>query len=353
MVFSNIIVLEGNKMKSIVIIGNGFDLGHDLPTRIYDFIQSNCKFQEKYQIFKGINWNDLELNYKYLLFDVMTNRTGVSIEDEFSEILGVYGHDEYGFIDYVPFSSDMYIDEINKLESLITLLTDFEKDFSVYLQKNCNKIKLQSINPRREISQILKSSSFIINFNYTQVIEEVYQIKHVNHIHGSLIEDNIAIGTDAIDELKESLVDFTYPTELPCKDKYDLQARMTYYVEDMDGDLHEDNSIKSLFYKIGHNIKQNELQLFELIDKKNKETLSSRQNIKNKLKNKEYDTVFILGHSLGEADMSVFQHINRDAKIYCYYHENMGDYYFQQMKDNLSKLGNYFELVPNNDLYSI
>lgn len=33
-------------MKSLVIIGNGFDLGHNLPTSIDNFIKSNSKFEK-------------------------------------------------------------------------------------------------------------------------------------------------------------------------------------------------------------------------------------------------------------------------------------------------------------------
>lgn len=35
-----------NQMKSLVIIGNGFDLGHNLPTSIDNFIKSNSKFEK-------------------------------------------------------------------------------------------------------------------------------------------------------------------------------------------------------------------------------------------------------------------------------------------------------------------
>ena len=107
---------------------------------------------------------------------------------------------------------------------------------------------------------------------------------------------------------------------------------MLYYIEDMEGQLHEDESVKSIFSEIRKSVEENEHKLFESIDKKNKETLSSRQRIKDKLKKEKYDSVFILGHSLGEADMSVFKQINSEAKIYCYYYEYMNDSGFQTMK---------------------
>ena len=340
-------------MKSLVIIGNGFDLGHNLPTSIDNFIKSNSKFEKKYQKLKGENWNELESNFKELLSTIMSDREYVDIEEELDEILDTYGYDEYGFIDYVPIPSNKYTKEINEIEELVVLITDFENDFLKYLSVNCSNNKLKNIIPRNKILNILKSSSYIINFNYTHVIEEVYHIKNIEHIHGSLNKKNITIGIDAVEELKESLIDSTYPTERPCNNKFELQERMRYYIEDMEGQLHEDESVKSIFSEIRKSVEENEHKLFKSIDKKNKETLSSRQRIKDRLKKEKYDSVFILGHSLGEADMSVFKQINSEAKIYCYYYEYMNDSGFQTMKENLHELDNDFELIPNDDLYDI
>lgn len=85
-------------MKSLVIIGNGFDLGHNLPTSIDNFIKSNSKFEKKYQKLKGENWNELESNFKELLSTIMSDREYVDIEEELDEILDTYGYDEYGFL---------------------------------------------------------------------------------------------------------------------------------------------------------------------------------------------------------------------------------------------------------------
>ena len=61
-------------MNKLVIIGNGFDLGHNLPTQFKNFIESNEKYLQKYKIFKGENWNNMEENYKNLVIDIMKNR---------------------------------------------------------------------------------------------------------------------------------------------------------------------------------------------------------------------------------------------------------------------------------------
>lgn len=198
----------------------------------------------------------------------MSERDYIDIEEELDKIIDTYGYDENGFIDYVPIPSNKYTKEIHEIEELIKLITEFEYDFLKYLREKCNNNILKNICPRIKISKILNSSSCIINFNYTHVIEEVYHIKNFKHIHGNITEENIAIGTDAVEELKESLVDCTYPTERPCNNEFELQERVIYFVENMEGQLHEDESVKSIFNEIRRAVEKNEHQLFESIDKK-------------------------------------------------------------------------------------
>ena len=53
---------------------------------------------------------------------------------------------------------------------------------------------------------------------------------------------------------------------------------------------------------------------------KSKDYLDERNEIIRSLKREHYDEVHILGHSLGEADWSIFSALNA-AKIICYYHD--------------------------------
>nr|WP_297999985.1 AbiH family protein [uncultured Anaerotignum sp.] len=341
-------------MKSLVIIGNGFDLGHHLHTTFKDFIQSNIKFEEKYKIFKGTNWNDVESNYKELLTEIMMKREFQDIGDLVSSLINAYGFDKYGMIDYVPGSSDSYASEIGRIKEYVDLLTEFECDFTAYLKHICGKDELNKIAPRKRVANILNSASVIINFNYTNLVEEVYQIKTVKHIHGTIDEKNIAIGTNALDELKESMIDASYPTEYPCRDKHDLAEKMMYYVEDENGLSYEDEQMKSFFYEIKESVLKKEEELFTLLDKKSKDALSSRNGIKKFLEQEIFDEVVVLGHAIGDADMSVFGKINKSAKIKCYFYENRkGEESQNKMRYNLKSLKMDFEMIPNENLYEI
>lgn len=222
----------------------------------------------KYKIFKGENWNNIEENYKILVIDIMKNREYVDVSEILESIISEFGFDKYGEIGYLHLESKEFLSEVNKIQELVKLLTNFEKDFIKYLRKNCNQEIFKNITPRERIKDILKESGLIINFNYTDVVEKVYSIRDVIHIHGHINDNNIAIGTDALDELIESMMDTRYPTEIPCKDKYAFQEKMLYYEEDEDGNLYEKENLRRLFNEIESSIEENEFKLFTLIDKK-------------------------------------------------------------------------------------
>lgn len=178
-------------MKSLVIIGNGFDLGHLLPTTFSDFIRSNDDFSDKYRIFKGENWNNIESNYKECLLQIASDREYADVGDILEQIISDYGYNEYGDINFVPCSSDVFSSEINQIKELIKLLTVFEQDFSSYLSQTCCSDKLHTLTQRSRIANILNAASYIINFNYTSVVEEVYPIEvvepHSRHYSGKII----------------------------------------------------------------------------------------------------------------------------------------------------------------------
>ena len=146
-------------------------------------------------------------------------------------------------------------------------------------------------------------------------------------------------------------MDTRYPTEIPCKDKYAFQEKMLYYEEDEDGNLYEKENLRRLFNEIESSIEENESKLFTLIDKKNKDALYSRNNVKRILDKERFDEVIILGHSLGEADMSVFSRINKTAYVTCYYYEGATKEDINRMKHNLDVLKLNYDLVPNGLLY--
>lgn len=168
----------------LYIIGNGFDNGHGLPTRYWDFRKylENIypeflqAFEEHYNIYSNMSeekkasllWNELELNLANIDEDIIIEN-GVSIE------LDLEGGD-VGIEDtlYLYFSEEY---------SYIAKLAEYLKQW----------VKTISIQNVKRKTSLVTNDSLYITFNYTDVLERVYEIDPLNitHIHGSLNEYDI------------------------------------------------------------------------------------------------------------------------------------------------------------------
>lgn len=338
-------------MKTLTIIGNGFDLGHNLPTGFDDFINSNrFKYSNKYEMFKnGENsWREVEKIYEHQLLKIIQNRSWQDVSEIVENIVQDYGLSKYGEVDFYNFNSDIFEDEFAEVETFISILTEFELDFQAYLKQHCGGRQLKKVIPRKSIGKILGLSARIISFNYTETVETVYGINTVEHIHGS-VTDAISIGSGALDFAKESLVDYDYPNIKHCrKDKYGLQEMMFYYDYDDDGNRVENAFIKRFFDEVAFETGKRENELFTLLDVKNKDALESRIQTISSLNNETYDEVYIIGHSLGEADLSVFNAINKNANVVYFYHMTNE---LTRVQQTLNDLGLNYRLVSDEYIF--
>jgi len=165
----------------LFIIGNGFDIAHNLPTRYWDFrtyLKTNYPdfleaFEQHYQIApndseehkKKLLWNEFETNLANIDEDIIID-DAVRIEMDLEsgdigveDTLRAYFRSEYKYI--------------NKL--------------AIHLKQWVQSINVKNTSPKT--SKINKNSDdFFINFNYTSVLESVYHVtpSNVLHIHGSL-----------------------------------------------------------------------------------------------------------------------------------------------------------------------
>lgn len=338
-------------MKTLTIIGNGFDLGHCLPTSFNAFIYSKPSiYPEKYATFRGGDgsWNMVESLYGEQLCDILDERSWHDVTEVVAQIVQDYGLTEYGEVDYYDFSSDAFEEEYQAIQFRIELLTEFEKDFQQYLLEKCSDAVLTTIATYNHIHHILSSSDRIINFNYTRTIEIAYGIPEVDHIHGS-VETAIAIGSGTLDEAKNTLVDTEYPTiDKFGGDKYALQELAGYYDYDDEGNSYPNVFIERFFNEVASAATTREKEVFNLLDAKNKDTLETRIKVINSLGEEHYDRVYIMGHSLSEADHSVLNAINKDAEAVCFYYSEDGK---SSMEATLKKLGLRYVMIPNSELY--
>lgn len=314
----------GTYMKKLIITGNGFDKAHGLKTTFDDFIKYSSNYADKYSIFKNKNncWYSVEDIFKEIILERLNELgTEINIDEIVEEIIDNYGMDEYGEVSYYDYRSDAFKEEIESISKIVLLLVSFEADFLFYLRNlYCESAICGQFHPINILKTHFDSASRVINFNYTNVIELIYCYSNVEHIHGN-INDNIVIGCDTFERLEKTAIHSDYPSsKVTGRPKDVLIERQKYYEFDMENNLVEKIAVKRFFDDVVQKNKNNEDELYKWLKMKSKEHLDLRKAIIDSLSQEIYDEVHIIGHSLGQADWSVFNAI-KAKKIICYYHD--------------------------------
>lgn len=185
--------------KNVIIIGNGFDLAHNLKTDYSSFIEdirkdnnrpegdkiyNNILGDQKSNGFLSIllrhykkgNWSDIESTY----FDFLRNYYDKDFfKDKFSEIF------------YYSTAKELN-DEFNQIKQCL----------KIYLLKEQDKFnKISGYD--NFFSQFDKNNTLVLNFNYTNTVKQyTKKLLNVNciHIHGELENDNMIFGFSAADQ---------------------------------------------------------------------------------------------------------------------------------------------------------
>ena len=183
--------------NNVLIVGNGFDLSLGFKTSYSDFLNS--------EIFKSITNNTLAEHLKLCL----NNSRWIDIEKE------LYQYSIHLFYKV----GDNFHPCIGK-ERLIKYLRHnyYEICYSLreYLREvtNCS-VDLNHKTAYNIISNVCtaKFSTYILTFNYTEIIERIQREYFpscnnydINHIHGSLSNDNIVFGIEDSAEIAKEHV---------------------------------------------------------------------------------------------------------------------------------------------------
>lgn len=203
-------------MNKLFIIGNGFDLAHKLKTSYENFhkylLKNYCykeglitvpestmlpKGDEEYNDNEvitilidlisevegnGENWSDIETSLGLLDFNVYLE----SYDD-------VYCEEDDDGDDFFK-RAYMYEDISSNLHNCAIKIKDF---FSEWV----NTIEINNCKKKDKLVDLInKDEDIFLTFNYTTVLEDIYDVKNVFHIHG--VQDrNIVIGHGK-DEIK-------------------------------------------------------------------------------------------------------------------------------------------------------
>ena len=283
--------------NNLYIIGNGFDLHHNIQSsysHFRDYIQNHNKAlfdltEEYFQI--EDNWSDFES----ALATINTEDIDELI-DNASSFLASYTDD-----DWSDASHHDYQYEIGKVFHPLSSLS--EKYFKEWL--------LQTYIPNRkethnQLLNLTKNATFL-NFNYTNTLQKIYKIKKskILHIHGSLKYPNSIVLGHSWKPTNNKYLDTPY-------DQGDLDVRV------MEG---------------------NELieQYFNSTFKPTKKIIKENKNFFSKLK--KIDKIYVLGHSFSDIDFKYFQVIVKQISkkdvcwIVSYYTLEDKEKYKQQFKE--------------------
>jgi len=283
--------------NTLYIIGNGFDLHHNIQSKYSDFkeyIQHNNKAlfdltEEYFQI--EDNWSDFES----ALATIDTEDIDELVNNA-SSFLASYTDD-----DWSDASHHDYQYEIGKVFQPLSSLS--EKYFKEWL------LQIYIPNRKETHNQSLKltKNATFLNFNYTNTLQKIYKIKKskILHIHGSLKKSSDIIIGHGRKPTNKKYVDRLYdPTEMD--------------VRVVDGD----NLIE---------------EYFQTTFKPTKKIIKENKNFFSKLK--KIDKIYVLGHSLSEIDFKYFQVIVKQIYkkdvcwIVSYYTLKDKENYKQQFKE--------------------
>lgn len=317
-------------MLVLYIIGNGFDLYHQLKTRYTDFASylevQNQRILDDFNKYYYMDSNqELWANFEANLSNLDTEL----VLDELSDYLpGSFGDD---FQD-----RDRYAFQI-EIEMLVDrLTTEMKSEFKNFIVNACNA----NSNKINNIKFIANSK--FISFNYSNTLEKIYKIarEDILYIHGSAFENDSIILGHGVEPSKftNDLVEAVPPEDL-------TEEELVMWRQEMSDkfDYEYELGVTEVNKYLAASFKSSA----EII-KENKSYFASLQEI---------DTVVILGHSMSDVDMPYFDEISKRIKknsfwFVSYYSDAEHDELYSSVQQ-FAQSDNYIELFKIDDFSSL
>lgn len=164
--------------NKLFIIGNGFDLAHNLPTRFDpDFKNIAIKYEQA-------NFWDLYQSCEYDMWSDFENLLGCPDFNNLEEIF--YGY-EPDYLSDRESDRDGIIYQVEMNGNLQDALYEFADNAEKFLK---------NIQSKDFFKYIFDSEDYYITFNYTHTLEHIYGISKGNilHIHGEVGGKNLRLG---------------------------------------------------------------------------------------------------------------------------------------------------------------
>ncbi|MDF2857393.1 MAG: hypothetical protein K0Q87_3244 [Neobacillus sp.] len=184
-------------MKKLFIIGNGFDVAHNLPTKYSDFqdyligkypeASDECLVvPESFIMPDGEErYNDDEVVGFLLKIITETEATGEAWSD-LENTLGQLDFDEcFDDWDTDDNDDDNEWHRVYRNEDTAANVSGAIKMIKEYFSDWIETINIFDIEQKTKFYHLIdRNNDLFLTFNYTQTLEEVYEAKNVYHIHG-------------------------------------------------------------------------------------------------------------------------------------------------------------------------
>ena len=286
----------------LYVIGNGFDLYHDLPTsygHFRDFVKEHdnelAELVEKYYSHKKDSdfWSDFEENLG-------------GFDDDLLREYGLNYLEDYGCENWRDAFHHDYQYELDRMIDRIT--QGFRKSF-------CNRLSKISFDGLEKKTIPIERNAYYLTFNYTCTLEKIYDIptQNILHIHGTFKghdNDRIVYGHGGHPYIVEKDIDDPRIAE---------------------GEV----IIKDYFEKTKKPVKQ-------IIHKYNKFFYKMITDVTN---------VTIIGHSMNEIDYPYFKRIGNSIKgriDWTFYYHSTEDIYrcFRCLENRIKYKGDRLHCLP-------
>ena len=202
-------------MSKLFIIGNGFDIAHDLPTRYSDFraylkkqypnaIIQDDTVPEEYSYNHGWDYDDDEVIG--FIISVLDNCDDENWSDLESDLGGsIFDHFSWFFDINYDDDDEMYRDAHRNTDTAENISKVFSRIKPLFKEWVTNDLwpRITKTKKRIDINSVLSSGHYL-NFNYTNTLELIYGVPEVCHIHGSSNSDEIYFGHGDEEDTHES-----------------------------------------------------------------------------------------------------------------------------------------------------
>lgn len=180
----------------LFIIGNGFDLDHKLKTMYFSFkkyLMVNYDIY-KYTFCPQFSKIEPELDEAAsIIYNILDSATTKENWADLEKDLGKLNYSELIVPLDMDFPDDDIHDTIFNNQCALSYYGDCLEYFNYFFREWITKCNNKKVKLKRKYKQIFSNDSIYLTFNYTNLLEDKYNIPcdKILHIHGSVSKDII------------------------------------------------------------------------------------------------------------------------------------------------------------------